>query len=89
MMHPATRFIVVKEQGSSRRSCAPFVQIENLRIRLWNFKKLDIYFREMLGILDMIYCLHVDNSGQMNIPTYIDEILNGHVVQTFAKMDAL
>lgn len=58
-------------------------------ITLLDFKRLDIYFREILGILNMIYCLQVDNSGQINILTYIDEILNGHVVQTFAKMDAL
>lgn len=31
----------------------------------------------------------VDNSRQMNIPTSVDQVLDGYVVQTLAKIDAV
>lgn len=39
----------------------------------------------------MMYLLHFDggNSGQVNIHITLNQILNGHIVQTLSKSNAL
>lgn len=50
-------------------------------IRPWVLKWLDGHFKELLHILNLKHqsCSDVGNSGQINIPVSIDQVLDGHI----------
>lgn len=54
------------------------------------FKKLVDHFK-LLRMLNMrhLWCLDVGNSGQMSIPTSVDQVLDGYFIQTPVKIDAM
>lgn len=60
-------------------------------IRLCIFKRLDGNFRESLQMLGVVRCSYFDvgNNVQNNIPKYIDQVLDGHVIQMLTKIDEL
>lgn len=53
--------------------------------------KLEGHFVEQLYLFDMTdqCCFIFGKSDQMNIPTPVDQVVDGHVIQTLAKTGTL
>lgn len=93
-MHAEIMFNMEKEfsasnyQATGARRPGTFVQLEQFK-RGWIVDILEFGLSSRKIYCVCRRCFDVSNSGQMNIPTPVDQVLDGRILQTYTEINAL